>query len=31
MDALVVQESAFRDEAGRTLADFLRQVGAELG
>ncbi|MFZ2329736.1 MAG: WYL domain-containing protein, partial [Rhodoferax sp.] len=31
MDALAVQESAFRDEAGRTLADFLRQVGAELG
>lgn len=31
MEALAVQESAFRDEAGRTLADFLRQVGAEPG
>ncbi len=30
MDALAVQESVFRDEAGKTLADFLRQVGAEL-
>ncbi|MBI2747664.1 MAG: YafY family transcriptional regulator [Burkholderiales bacterium] len=31
VDALQVQESVFRDEAGKTLADFLRQVGADLG
>ena len=30
VDALQVQESVFRDEAGKTLADFLRQVGADL-
>jgi len=29
MDALQVQGAVFRDEAGKTLADFLRQVGAD--
>ena len=28
MDALQVQDAMFRDEAGKTLADFLRQAGA---
>ncbi len=28
MDGLQVQEAVFRDEAGKTLADFLRQAGA---
>ena len=28
IDELQRQEAGFRDEAGKTLADFLRQVGA---
>lgn len=31
MDAVQVQAGVFRDEAGKTLADFLRQAGANLG
>jgi predicted DNA-binding transcriptional regulator YafY len=31
MDAVQVQPGVFRDEAGKTLADFLRQAGANLG
>lgn len=29
MDGLQVQDAVFRDEAGKTLADFLRQAGAD--
>ena len=28
MDALQVQDAMFRDEVGKTLADFLRQAGS---
>ena len=31
MDALPMQDAVFRDETGKTLADFLRQAGAALG
>lgn len=31
MDVLQLQDAVFKDEAGKTLADFLRQAGAELG
>jgi len=31
MDTLQVHDSVFRDEADKTLADFLRQVGAKQG
>jgi len=31
VDGLAVQEGVFRDEAGKTLADFLRQVGVQPG